>query len=181
MATTSAATAATRRASRSTSPGEDPLLFDLGTGLRYFGLGCPSDEPFRGSCLLSHLHWDHVQGLPFFGPLQHEASELVVYAPAQRRRPHGRRGAVVDDLPADVPDRPRRLPRPDRHPRTGGQVPHRRLRHRERRRPPRRRGARLPGDARQHERRLHQRPPAAARAARTSPTACSRCARASTC
>ena len=64
------------------APGEDPLLFDLGTGLRYFGLGCPGDEPFRGSCLVSHLHWDHVQGLPFFGPLQHEASELVVYAPA---------------------------------------------------------------------------------------------------
>ena len=24
------------------APGEDPLLFDLGTGLRYFGLGCPA-------------------------------------------------------------------------------------------------------------------------------------------
>ena len=65
------------------APGEDPLLFDLGTGVRYFGLGYPKDEPFRGACLLSHLHWDHVQGLPFFGPLLRDDSELVVYAPVQ--------------------------------------------------------------------------------------------------
>ena len=64
-------------------PGEDPLLFDLGTGLRYFGLTCPNDEPFRGTALVSHLHWDHVQGLPFFGPLLHDDAELVVYAPSQ--------------------------------------------------------------------------------------------------
>ena len=63
--------------------GEDPLLFDMGTGLRYFGLSCPKAEPFKGSCLVSHLHWDHVQGLPFFGPLLHEEAELVVYAPDQ--------------------------------------------------------------------------------------------------
>jgi phosphoribosyl 1,2-cyclic phosphodiesterase len=60
--------------------GEDPLLFDLGTGLRYFGLGCSA--PFRGTSLVSHLHWDHVQGLPFFGPLLHHETHLVVYAPS---------------------------------------------------------------------------------------------------
>jgi phosphoribosyl 1,2-cyclic phosphodiesterase len=60
--------------------GEDPLLFDLGTGLRYFGLGCSA--PFRGTSLVSHLHWDHVQGLPFFTPLQHTETHLTVYAPS---------------------------------------------------------------------------------------------------
>jgi phosphoribosyl 1,2-cyclic phosphodiesterase len=65
------------------APGEDPLLFDLGTGVRYYGLACANGEPFRGSCLLSHLHWDHVQGLPFFTPLLDEEAELVVYAPGQ--------------------------------------------------------------------------------------------------
>lgn len=63
--------------------GEEPLLFDLGTGLRYFGLGHPEDVPFVGTCLLSHLHWDHVQGLPFFTPLQHPESRLTIYAPPQ--------------------------------------------------------------------------------------------------
>jgi phosphoribosyl 1,2-cyclic phosphodiesterase len=74
------------------APGEDPLLFDLGTGLRYFGLTRPPGEPFRGTCLLSHLHWDHVQGLPFFGPLLHTDSELVVYAPSEEE---GRTAAEV--------------------------------------------------------------------------------------
>jgi len=67
--------------------GERPLLFDLGTGLRYFGNGHPPGEPFQGTCLLSHLHWDHVQGLPFFTPLQHPDAELVVYAPGQDGEP----------------------------------------------------------------------------------------------
>ena len=63
-----------------TVDGEDPLLFDLGTGLRYFGLRC--GQPFRGTSLVSHLHWDHVQGLPFFTPLQHPETHLTIYAPS---------------------------------------------------------------------------------------------------
>ena len=41
------------------------LILDAGTGLRRLPelLG---DRPFRGTMLLTHLHWDHVQGLPFF-------------------------------------------------------------------------------------------------------------------
>ena len=41
------------------------LILDAGTGLRRLPelLG---DRPFRGTLLLTHLHWDHVQGLPFF-------------------------------------------------------------------------------------------------------------------
>ncbi|MEO5724432.1 MAG: MBL fold metallo-hydrolase [Ilumatobacteraceae bacterium] len=61
--------------------GEPPLVFDLGTGLRYFGRTSPNDGSFRGSCLLSHLHWDHTQGLPFFTPLLCGGAELDVYAP----------------------------------------------------------------------------------------------------
>lgn len=32
---------------------------------------------------MSHLHWDHVQGLPFFPPILREGSRLDVYAPVQ--------------------------------------------------------------------------------------------------
>ena len=64
-------------------PGEPPLFFDLGTGARYYGRTLPQDGTFRGTCLLSHLHWDHTQGLPFFSPLLAEGAELDVYAPAQ--------------------------------------------------------------------------------------------------
>ncbi len=65
------------------APGEPPLFFDLGTGARYLGATLPQDGTFQGTCLLSHLHWDHTQGLPFFSPLLKEGASLDVYAPAQ--------------------------------------------------------------------------------------------------
>jgi phosphoribosyl 1,2-cyclic phosphodiesterase len=63
--------------------GLDPVVFDLGTGLRLLGVGYPSDSVFRGTALVSHLHWDHVQGLPFFVPILRPDSRLDVYAPWQ--------------------------------------------------------------------------------------------------
>ena len=65
------------------APGQDPLLLDMGTGLRYYGKRVPPEVLFHGNCLLTHLHWDHVQGLPFFTPLLREGSSLNVYGPAQ--------------------------------------------------------------------------------------------------
>lgn len=64
-------------------PGHDPILFDLGTGARYFGLQRDPEERFQGTCLISHLHWDHVQGLPFFPPILRPGSHLDFYAPVQ--------------------------------------------------------------------------------------------------
>ncbi len=75
-------------------PDQPPLLLDLGTGLRYFGRDCAHDGSFRGSCLLSHLHWDHIQGLPFFSPLLCSGARLDVYAPRQE---DGRTVAEVID------------------------------------------------------------------------------------
>ncbi len=63
--------------------GHNPIILDLGTGLRFFGLNRVHPEPFRASALVSHLHWDHVQGIPFFPPLLVEGSRLDLYAPKQ--------------------------------------------------------------------------------------------------
>lgn len=63
--------------------GADPILFDLGTGLRYFGNTLEPDAPFVGTCLVSHLHWDHIQGLPFFTPILRPGSDVVVHGPSQ--------------------------------------------------------------------------------------------------
>jgi len=64
-------------------PGEAPLVFDLGTGLRYCGAKVPETGPFHGTCLLTHMHWDHVQGLPFFVPTLRPDSHFDIYGPIQ--------------------------------------------------------------------------------------------------
>lgn len=61
------------------------LVLDAGTGLRNLTerLGA---SPFRGSVVLTHLHWDHMQGLPFFPAGDREGADVTVYVPAQGGR-----------------------------------------------------------------------------------------------
>ena len=68
--------------------GEAPLILDLGTGLRALGetLERPLKEsglPLRANALLTHLHYDHILGLPFFSPLRVPGALLEVHGPAQ--------------------------------------------------------------------------------------------------
>jgi phosphoribosyl 1,2-cyclic phosphodiesterase len=46
------------------------LILDAGTGIRSLGLSLQKDPEFKkkGFIFLSHAHWDHIQGFPFFGP-----------------------------------------------------------------------------------------------------------------
>jgi len=62
--------------------GEAPIVCDAGTGLRFFGLDHGRDH-FLGTILVSHLHWDHVQGLPFFPQLLNEGSTTTIYGPPE--------------------------------------------------------------------------------------------------
>lgn len=62
--------------------GEHPIICDLGTGLRFYGLSLAAPS-FTGSVLVSHLHWDHVQGLPFFPQLLHPDSSVQIYGPPE--------------------------------------------------------------------------------------------------
>ncbi len=50
--------------------GEELLVFDLGTGARVLGESLlAAGQPVRASVFLSHYHYDHLQGLPFFTPI----------------------------------------------------------------------------------------------------------------
>lgn len=72
--------------------GDASLFLDAGTGL--VGVGHALGDIRRPvTLLLSHYHWDHVQGIPFFGPLfQPEWSVSVVGPAFDRLRPDWLRG-----------------------------------------------------------------------------------------
>lgn len=59
---------------------EDPIILDMGSGLFRYALdldGCA----LKATVLLTHLHWDHIAGLPFFSPVLCPGGELDVYGP----------------------------------------------------------------------------------------------------
>ena len=58
------------------------LVLDAGTGLRNLTPHL-AGQPFRGTILLGHLHWDHTQGLPFFRAGEEPGSRVTVVMPGQ--------------------------------------------------------------------------------------------------
>lgn len=59
------------------------LVLDCGTGAHDLGLAllASGERPLRGHLLITHTHWDHIQGFPFFAPLFVQGNEWDVYAP----------------------------------------------------------------------------------------------------
>ncbi|MGH8986858.1 MAG: MBL fold metallo-hydrolase [Acidimicrobiia bacterium] len=62
--------------------GPPTLVLDAGTGLRRLS-GVLAGDPFRGTILLTHLHWDHTQGLPFFAAGDRDDAHVTLVMPAQ--------------------------------------------------------------------------------------------------
>jgi ribonuclease BN (tRNA processing enzyme) len=58
------------------------LILDSGTGLRRV-TALLGGQPFSGTILLTHLHWDHVHGLPFFAAGDRDGSRVALRLPAQ--------------------------------------------------------------------------------------------------
>ena len=73
--------------------GDEILILDAGTGIR--GLGANLIEEFRGrgidaTLLISHTHWDHIQGVPFFMPAYSPKNRIQVIAARGSRERLGR-------------------------------------------------------------------------------------------
>jgi phosphoribosyl 1,2-cyclic phosphodiesterase len=61
--------------------GSDIIILDAGTGLRKLGQSLLKEfrkKPLNLTLLLSHTHWDHIQGLPFFAPIYESRCRLRI-------------------------------------------------------------------------------------------------------
>ncbi len=59
------------------------FIFDCGTGLRLLGNALCKEfgrRPIKARVFLSHYHWDHIQGIPFFSPLYDRANYFVFHS-----------------------------------------------------------------------------------------------------
>ncbi len=61
--------------------GRRRIIFDAGTGIRALG-NTIFEAPVRATLCLTHFHWDHIQGLPFFKPLYQAGNQITICGPA---------------------------------------------------------------------------------------------------
>ncbi|MGF1451503.1 MAG: MBL fold metallo-hydrolase [Opitutales bacterium] len=66
------------------NPGGETILLDAGSGLRDFGARLMKDGrglvPGTYHFFMTHLHWDHLQGFPFFPPIYIRGNRIVIHS-----------------------------------------------------------------------------------------------------
>jgi phosphoribosyl 1,2-cyclic phosphodiesterase len=70
--------------------GTEIFVFDAGTGIRPFGLALTREfehRPLTLHLFISHTHWDHIQGFPFFTPAYLPTTTIHIYGSAGQGRP----------------------------------------------------------------------------------------------
>jgi phosphoribosyl 1,2-cyclic phosphodiesterase len=69
--------------------GDQIYIFDCGTGFRLLGHSLRKefgDKPFQAHVFVSHFHWDHIQGMPFFRPLYENPNSEFIFHSSSRKR-----------------------------------------------------------------------------------------------
>jgi len=67
--------------------GEDMLIIDAGSGIRPFGEILDKEKQKTIHIFLSHTHWDHVTGFPFFDPIYDPDVQIVIWSPVGFEKP----------------------------------------------------------------------------------------------
>jgi len=61
---------------------DELLIFDAGTGIRALGEKLGREKERHIHLLMTHAHWDHLVGFPFFQPIYSKDARLDIYGPA---------------------------------------------------------------------------------------------------
>lgn len=69
--------------------GDSILVLDAGTGIQSFGrhVRASSPDPVKINLFLTHTHWDHIQGLPFFQLAYDPRNEIHIIGPKREGAP----------------------------------------------------------------------------------------------
>ena len=78
----------------------DIIIFDAGSGIRALGVNLAQRKINNMTLLISHTHWDHICGFPFFYPAFQETSNLNIYA---ARLPNGQTAEEIFDMLMSAP------------------------------------------------------------------------------
>ena len=65
--------------------GDTHIVFDAGTGLRLLGAELVRKMPVSVHLFISHVHWDHIQGFPFFAPAFVGGNKIHMYGASNSR------------------------------------------------------------------------------------------------
>ena len=61
---------------------DELIILDAGSGIRELGLALEKEfgsRPIKLSLLITHAHWDHIQGFPFFGPSYNDKNQIRIF------------------------------------------------------------------------------------------------------
>ncbi len=79
--------------------GGEIIILDAGTGIRRLGSSLKDefkDRPMNLNLLITHTHWDHIQGFPFFQPAYDPKNQLTIYGFEGAR--HGLEGTLSSQM-----------------------------------------------------------------------------------